>query len=525
MRKIALIGILITLLVGTGLTVAWIGQSDGRLVVQTPAAIAQEDGSAAPNTEPSPPAEEETAPSEASASINQSITDSGQSAIKTAIAAVGPAVVRIDVTGTAEASASVSDLFNDPFFERFFGTPNEEEPEERTTQSLGSGFAILYEGEKLIITNQHVIADADTIEVTDNEDNTWSAVVVGSDDVLDVAVLRLEGDTSTLPTVTLGNSDVVELGDWAIAIGSPLGLSYTVTMGIISATNRAIEKPSGIGNFNNLIQTDAAINPGNSGGPLVNASGEVIGINTMIARNTSSGIAIEGINFAIAINGVTDILEQLIQSGEVQRGWLGVQHTEINQDSATAFGIDPNQTGTLVVFVFPGDPADIAGIQKGDVITQVGDVVIEDSDALNREVGLLPAGTVIDFSIIRDGESLTLIVTMGLRPSEAELLTYQGQTPASSSETFRGLAVGPISAIIAQQLGLNSTNGVVIMIVESESKAEEAGLTEGDIILEIDHAAIETVDAWNLAIAELDDSNAVTLTIYRNGRLGFIIVE
>jgi len=523
MRKIALIGILITFLVGTGLTIAWIGQSDGRLVVQTPAAIAQEDGSTAQNTESSPPAEE-SAPSPTPAGINQSITDSGQSAIKAAIAAVGPAVVRIDVTGTVEASTSVSDLFNDPFFERFFGKPNEE-PEERTTQSLGSGFAILYEGEKLIITNQHVIADADTIEVADNEDNTWSAVVVGSDDVLDVAVLRLEGDTSTLPTVTLGNSDVVELGDWAIAIGSPLGLSYTVTMGIISATNRAIEKPSGIGNFNNLIQTDAAINPGNSGGPLVNALGEVIGINTMIARNTSTGISIEGINFAIAINGVTDILEQLIQSGEVQRGWLGVQHTEINQDSATAFGIDPNQTGTLVVSVFPGDPADIAGIQKGDVITQVGDVAIEDSDALNREVGLLPAGTVIDFSIIRDGESLTLTVTMGLRPSEEELVTYQGQTPASSSETFRGLTVGPISAIIAQQLGLNSTNGVVIMTVESGSKAEEAGLAEGDIILEINHAAVESVDVWDSAIAELDDSDAVTLTIYRNGRLGFIVVE
>lgn len=508
MRKIALTGILITLLVGAGLTLAWIGQSDGKLVLQTPAAVAQE-GTA---TSPSP------------SSVNQSITDSGQSAIKTAIAAVGPAVVRIDVTGTVETSASMSEMFNDPFFKRFFGTP-EKEPQERKTQSLGSGFAILYEGEKLIITNQHVIADADTIEVTDNADNTWSADVIGSDDVLDIAVLRLDGDTSALPTVTLGDSATVELGDWAIAIGSPLGLSYTVTMGIISATNRAIEKPSGIGNFNDLIQTDAAINPGNSGGPLVNASGEVIGINTMIARNTGTGIAVQGINFAIAINGVTDILEQLIQSGEVQRGWLGVQHTEINQDSAEAFGIDPNQTGTLVVSVFPGDPADIAGIQKGDVITQVGDVVIEDSDALNREVGLLAAGTVIDFTILRDGTPMTVTVTMGLRPSEEELLTYRGQTPASSSETFRGIEVAPISSIIAQQLGLNSTNGVVIMTVESGSKAEEAGLAEGDIILEIDHAAVESIDAWDSAIAELGTSDEVTLTIYRNGQIGFIVVE
>jgi serine protease Do len=508
MRKIVLIGFVIALLVGTGITIAWIGQSDGRLVVQTPVAIAQQEAATA-----SPP---QTA--------NQAITDSGHSAIKAAIAAVGPAVVRIDVTGTVEASTSISDLFNDPFFERFFGTPDEQ-PQERTTQSLGSGFAFLYQGEKLIITNQHVIANADTIEVSDNEDNTWNAIVIGSDDVLDVAVLRLEGDTSALLTATLGNSDSVELGDWAIAIGSPLGLSYTVTMGIISATNRNIEKPSGIGNFNNLIQTDAAINPGNSGGPLANAFGEVIGINTMIARNSSTGVSIEGINFAIAINGVTDILEQLIQSGKVLRGWLGVQHTEINQDSAAAFGIDPNQAGTLVVSAFPGDPADIAGIQKGDIITQVGDVAIEDSDALNREVGLLAAGTIIDFTIIREGESLTLSVTMGLRPSEQELLTYQGQTPASSSETFRGVTVGPISAIIAQQLGLNSTNGVVIMTIDSESRAENAGLSEGDVILEIDHVAIETVDAWELAISELDDSSAVALTILRDGRLRFIIVE
>ena len=517
MRKIALIGFVIACLVSTGLTIAWIGQSDGRLVVQTPAAIAQEDTSSATEEE-TPPAETPTS------SVNQAISDSGQSAIKAAIAAVGPAVVRIDVTGTVEASTSVSDLFNDPFFERFFGTPDEQ-PQERTTQSLGSGFAILYQGEKLIITNQHVISDADTIEVSDNEDNTWNAIVIGSDDVLDVAVLRLEGDTSTLLTATLGNSDSVELGDWAIAIGSPLGLSYTVTMGIISATNRNIEKPSGIGNFSNLIQTDAAINPGNSGGPLANAFGEVIGINTMIARNSSTGVSIEGINFAIAINGVTDILEQLIQSGEVQRGWLGVQHTEINQDSAAAFGIDPNQAGTLVVSVFPGDPADIAGIQKGDIITQVGDVAIEDSDALNREVGLLAAGTIIDFTIIREGESLTLSVTMGLRPSEKELLTYHGQTPASTSETFRGVTVGSISAIIAQQLGLNSTNGVVIMTVDSGSRAENAGLSEGDVILEIDHVAIETMDAWESAISELDDSSAVTLTILRDGRLRFIIVE
>ena len=506
MRKIAFIGLAIALLVGAGFTIAWIGEMDGQLVMQTQVVSAQEDASSTASAE---------TPS-SDLSVNQAITDSGQSAIKKAIAAVGPAVVRIDVTGTAAIS--------NPFFERFFGTPDGE-PQERTTASLGSGFVILYEDEKLVITNQHVIADALTIEVSDNNGNAWDATVIGSDDMLDVAILRLDGDTSSLPTVTLGDSDRVELGDWAIAIGSPLGLSYTVTMGIVSATNRDIEKPSGIGNFNNLIQTDAAINPGNSGGPLVNATGEVIGINTMIANSTSSGVSIEGINFAIAINEITEFLPQLIEVGEIQRGWLGIQHTEITPDSAEAYGIDSELSGTLVLFAFPGDPADIAGMQEGDVVTQVGDVPIASSDDLNREVGLLVAGTAIDFVVIRDGESLTLTVIMGLRPSEAELLAYRGQTPESDSGSFLGITVGPVTSIIAQHLGLNSTDGVVIMNVESGSKAEQVELVEGDVILEIDHVAITSVEEWDTAVSQLSGSDAVTLTIYRNGKLRFIIVE
>ena len=505
MRKIALIGLVIAFLVGTGFTIAWIGQTDGQLVVQTPAVSAQGDTSSTVGNE---------APTN-DLSLNQAITDSGQSAIKNAIAAVGPAVVRINVTGTAELN---------PFFERFFGTPDGES-QERTTQSLGSGFVIQYGEEKLAITNQHVIASANTIEVSDNEGNTWNATVIGSDDVLDVAVLRLDGDTSSLPTVTLGDSSTVELGDWAIAIGSPLGLSYTVTMGIISATNRDIEKPSGVGNFNNLIQTDAAINPGNSGGPLVNASGEVIGINTMIARSTSSGVSIEGINFAIAINGITDVLPQLIQTGEIQRGWLGVQHAEITPEAAEAFDIDPEQSGTLILHVFPGDPADVAGMQKGDIVIQVGDVLIDVSDDLNREVGLLTAGTEVDFVVIRNGEALTLTVTLGLRPSEQELLSYQGSATESDSGPFLGITVGPITGIIAQHLGLNSTNGVVIMDLEPESRAEEAGLSEGDVILEFNREVIASVEEWDVAVSELDEDDAVTLTVYRNGELRFVIVE
>lgn len=525
MRKSTLIGVIITILVGAGLTLSWISQPDQRLVLQTASVLAQDNTSPSGDETTHSDSIDESSPAESS--INQAITDSGQSAIKTAIAAVGPAVVRVDVTGTVEISSAISDLFNNPFFERYFGTPDET-PQERTTQSLGSGFVFLYGNEKLVITNQHVIADADTIEITDNNGSTWSATVLGSDDVLDVAVLRLEGDTSSLPSVTLGDSDSIEIGDWAIAIGSPLGLSYTVTMGIISATGRDIEKPSGVGNFTNLIQTDAAINPGNSGGPLVNARGEVIGINTMIARNSSTGIAIEGINFAIAINGINAVLDQLVEDGEVQRGWLGVQHAEISPSTIDAFDLDldPEQTGTVVVYVFPGDPADVAGMQEGDIILQVGDMVIEDAENLNREVALLAAGSEVDFVILRDGDQITLTVTMGLRPSEEELLTYEGQVPATDdSESFLGITVGPVSSALARALGLNSTDGVVIMKIEPGSKADEAELVVGDVILEIDHEGIAGVEDWASTVSEFDGSDAVTLTIYRNGQLRFIIVE
>lgn len=524
MRKSTLIGVIITILVGTGLTVSWISQPDQRLVLQQASVLAQDSASTGTHETAQSDSTDEAPASEGS--INQAITDSGQSAIKTAIAAVGPAVVRVDVTGTVEISESISDFFNNPFFERYFGTP-EETPQERTTQSLGSGFIFMHDNKKLVITNQHVIADADTIVVTANDGTTWSATVLGSDDVLDVAVLSLEGDTSSLPSVTLGDSDSIEIGDWAIAIGSPLGLSYTVTMGIISATGRDIEKPSGVGNFTNLIQTDAAINPGNSGGPLVNARGEVIGINTMIARNSSTGVSIEGINFAIAINGISDVLDQLVEDGEVQRGWLGVQHAEIGQATIEAFELDlePEQQGTVVVHVFPGDPADIAGIQEGDIILQVGDVVIEDAEDLNREVALLAAGAEVDFVILRDGEQITMTVVMGLRPSEEELLTYEGQTPSDESDSTLGITVGPISNTLARALGLNSTDGVVIMKVEPGSKADEAELVVGDVILEIDHEGIVGVEDWVSIVSEFDGSDALTLTIYRNGQLRFIIVE
>jgi len=514
MRKTWLIGLIAALVVGAGLTFAWIESSDSRLTVVPTVALAQDETSTD------------------SAAANQSIAESGHAAVKRAIELAGPAVVRIDVTGTVTVSNPFLEFYDNPMFRRFFGDPFDSEPQERTTQSLGSGLVIEYQGEKLVLTNAHVVEDADTISVTDINGTTWNAVLVGADDVLDVAVLRLDGDTEGLVTAEFGDSDAVEIGDWAIAIGNPLGLSYTVTLGIVSGTDRDVAKPSGVGNFNNLIQTDAAINPGNSGGPLVNAFGQVIGLNTIIARGTTDGVPVEGINFAIAINGVQDVLPQLVEFGEVKRGWLGVQHTEITASVAEDYGLDPDQTGTLIIHVFPGDPADLAGFEVGDVVIRVGGIPIEESDDLNREIGLLSAGTVVDIVVLRDGQERTLTVTLGERPSEEELATYEGAAPESEDQeedeeavSGFGITVGPITPIVARHLGLNSTDGVVIMDVAAGSRADRAGLAEGDVILEVDHQPIESVESWNAVISALDQDAQITLTVLRDGNLSFVTIE
>jgi serine protease Do len=497
MRKSLLVSLLVAVILGVGGAITWIALPNGPLAVAT-TALGQTEN------------------------LDQAITDSGQSAVKQAIASVGPAVVRIDVTGTVEVVNPFSQFLNDPFFQRFFNFDTT--PRTQETNALGSGVVFEYNGEKLVLTNAHVVDGADTIKITDFSGDTWPASVVGTDDLVDIAVLRIDGDTAPLATATLGDSGTVEIGDWAIAIGNPLGLSYTVTMGIVSATHRDIAKPSGVGSYNNLIQTDAAINPGNSGGPLVNARGEVIGINTLIARGSTIGVSIEGINFAIAIDGVTDILDQLIATGSVSRGWLGVQVADITPATAKSFGIDPTLVGALIAHVFPGDPADVAGIKDGDVVVRIGDTAIESADDLVREIALQGPNTTVQIELLRGGQTIQLDVALGERPSEDVLATYEGQTTpeATEAETFAGLTVGAITPIVAEHLGLNSPEGVVIMDVAAGSRAAMAGLDQGDVILEVNHRPIETVEDWNTIVSGLNEGDHVTLTVLRQGRLGFV---
>ena len=498
MRKPLMIGVAAVAILAIGVTVGWVTTPEGQLSISTPTALAQ-------TTNP-----------------DQAITDSGQAAIKAAIASVGPAVVRVDVTGTVSVSNPLSEYFDDPFFRRFFEFDST--PQERETESVGSGVVFEHVGEKLVLTNAHVVDDADSIRLTDIHGNVWPATVIGTDELLDVAVLRVDEGAEALAAATLGDSEEIEIGDWAIAIGNPLGLSYTVTLGIISATDRDIAKPSGVGSYSNLIQTDAAINPGNSGGPLVNAAGEVVGINTLIARGSSTGVSIEGINFAISVNGIVDILDQLVETGLVSRGWLGVQISDVTPQTAEAFEIDPGLTGALIVHTYPGDPADVAGIVTGDVVVRIGETAIESADDLVSEIARLGAGAQIEIELIRDEETILVDVTLDDRPSEDVLAFYEGKTPEEVSESVSafGITVGPITPIVAEHLGLNSSDGVVIMDIATGSRAQRAGLEEGDVIVEIDQEPVVSVEDWNEAISGLDESSRVMVTLVRGARLVFV---
>ena len=434
MRKSWIIGAVASLLVIGGVAVTWIGVDHGSVALTGTVAVAQE-----------------------AADPHQAIGESGNTAVKQAIAAAGPAVVRIDVIGTEVVSNAMSDLYDDPFFRRFFGLPDGQGQRERQVQAQGSGFVFSFDGEKLVMTNRHVIDGANSIRVTDVDGNTWDATVVGSDELLDVAVLRLDGDTDTLAIVRLGDSDRLEIGDWSIAIGSPLGLSYTVTLGIVSALDRDVSKPDGVGQFYNLIQTDAAVNPGNSGGPLVNAYGEVVGINTMIANTSSSGVSIEGINFAVPINSITDILDMMVREGAVTRGYLGVWYGAITRSMEDVFGVTAGQ-GVLVSDVSPGSPAEEAGIEPGDVILKVDGTTITDTDVFAEMIGLRPVGTVVDLEILRGDQTITLSATLGERPSESEIYGVQDEEDATTTEAAVkfGLTVGPVTRDIADNLRLQS---------------------------------------------------------------------
>ena len=425
---------------------------------------------------------------------------------------VSPAVVYISTEQTVKGQTMqdpLRDFFGDEFFRRFFGdTPRNNREYKRS--GLGSGFITSKDG--YILTNNHVVANADEIKVTLADKREFGAKVIGTDPKTDVAVIKIEGED--LPTAALGDSSRLEVGDWAIAIGTPFGLSQTVTAGIISAEGRA---NIGINDYEDFIQTDAAINPGNSGGPLVNIDGEVIGINTAI-YSRSGGY--QGIGFAIPINMAKSVMESLITKGKVVRGWLGVMIQPVTPQIAKGFGLKEAK-GTLVGDVLKDGPAEKAGLERGDVILSFDGQAVDGPNALKNIVAGTEVGKEVDVLVIRDGKEETIKVKIGEQAADTQASAV---TPSEASPKL-GLSVQELTPDIAGKLGYEGDSGVVIANVEQGSPASEAGLRRGDLIKEINREQIESLEDYNKAMASVDEEEGFLALVRRGENTLYVVVN
>jgi serine protease Do len=429
--------------------------------------------------------------------------------------AVTPAIVAIQSTQVTKVQQSP--FMNDPFFRQFFGNMFPQVPREQREKALGSGVIVSADG--YIVTNNHVIAKATEISVTLSDKRTFKGKVVGADSQTDVAVVKIDG--SGLPTASFGNSDQLKVGDTVMAFGNPFGQDFTVTRGSVSALGRSSGQIEDIQNF---IQTDAAINPGNSGGALVNVHGQVVGINTAILSG-NSGPGGEGgfigIGFAIPSNMAKHVMEDLIKSGKVSRGYLGVQPADLTDDLAKQFKV-PDTAGALAQDVIAGGPADKAGLKTGDVIRKLNGQAIGDAGQLTAQVTNLSPGAVATLDIVRDGQPMTLKVTLGERPSD--LSARVGGGGSVQQGTLRGITVENLTPSIRDQLGLPSNvTGVVISQVDPNSPAGQYGLQEGDVIESIQRQPVRNVSDFNKLAAQA--KGQTLLRINRQGNGVFVVIS
>ncbi|HEV7731753.1 MAG TPA: DegQ family serine endoprotease [Candidatus Binatia bacterium] len=401
----------------------------------------------------------------------------------------------------------------DPFqdfygpFEKFFGQPRRP----YKAKSLGSGFVIDSNG--FILTNNHVVENADEIIVKLSNGKEFKAKVVGRDAKTDIALIEIKGDAKDLPAVRLGDSNKLRVGEWVVAIGNPFGLENTVTAGIVSAIGRHINQ----GPYDNFIQTDAAINPGNSGGPLLNTKGEVIGINTAIFSRGGGNI---GIGFAIPIDLATEIVPQLKDKGRVTRGWLGVMIQKVTPDIAESLGLDETK-GALVADVVKEGPAEAAGLKQGDVIVEYDGKPVTDSAELPLLVARTPVGKSVPVKAIRDKKVDTFTVTI------AELKDEEDPTQATGGESEDlGLAMQTLTPDLAENLGLERTlKGVVVTQVEPGGPAAEAGMRRGDVILEVNRAPVKDVAAYRKALKDAGAGKSVLFLVRRGDNTIFLAIK
>ncbi|HEY7219733.1 MAG TPA: DegQ family serine endoprotease [Candidatus Binatia bacterium] len=426
---------------------------------------------------------------------------------------IKPLVVNISTTQVSEARGSQQefgnpfgeeDPFND-FWRRFFGGPMPRGPQRQ--RSLGSGFVIDSDGS--ILTNNHVVENASKIVVKLSDDQEYEAKIIGRDQKTDIAVIKINAK-GNLPAANLGDSDKLEVGEWVVAIGNPFGLDSTVTSGIVSAKGRHI----GQGPYDNFIQTDASINPGNSGGPLLNLRGEVIGINTAIFSRTGGNI---GIGFAIPINLVKEVLPQLRGKGKVTRGYLGVLIQKVTPEIAESLGMERGY-GALVANVSKDGPADKAGVKVGDVITEFDGKEVKDSGDLPIIVARTPVDKRVKMKVLRDKKEAVLNVAVGELKDEEVVA-------AVPEKGELGLTVQRLTPQMAESLGLEKSEGVVVTAVEPSSTADEAGIRRGDIILEVDRKAVRNMDDYKKAIAGARKGRGVLFLVRRGDSTLFLALK
>jgi serine protease Do len=412
---------------------------------------------------------------------------------------LGPTVVNVKVTKVDKVTLSAPRIPEGPFgdfFERFFKNMPQFPENHR---SLGAGSGVIISGDGYILTNNHVVEGAKEVTVTLADKQEYNAKVVGLDPKTDLAVLKIDAE-KPLPSATLGDSDKLKVGEWVVAIGNPFGLSHTVTSGIVSAKERVI----GAGPYDDFIQTDASINPGNSGGPLFNMTGEVVGINTAIIPQG------QGIGFAIPVNTAKPLIPQLVSKGKVTRGYLGVNIQSITPELAKGLNLAETK-GALVGDVVSGTPAEKAGIKRGDVIVEFNGKSIEDSHDLPAMVAVTPVGKKVPMTVVRDGKKRELEVKVGeLESTEAE---NESGEPAQGKW---GLTLENVTPGIAQHFHLKTLQGVVVSDVEPGGPANEAGIHQGDLILEINRKPVKTVEEAMDAITKADDKAPLLVLVQRD---------
>ncbi|HMJ08124.1 MAG TPA: Do family serine endopeptidase [Pyrinomonadaceae bacterium] len=460
------------------------------------------------------------APSQPTAPPAPLVVDGVRTSYADVVEKTSVAVVRIEADHKNRAPQTAPDVPDDFF--RQFSIPRQN-PGPRLERGLGSGVIVSADG--TILTNNHVIEDADKITVQLSDDKTFEAKVIGSDKPSDLAVLKIEAQN--LPFLTLGNSDNVRVGDIVLAIGNPLGIGQSVTAGIISAKGRRTGISDG-SSYEDFLQTDAPINRGNSGGALVNLNSELIGINSQILSGGSNGGNI-GIGFSIPSNMAKTVMEQLLKDGKVRRGMLGINIQNLTDDTAKAMELK-DTAGVLVSNVKAGSAADKAGIKRGDVITAINGEKTEDSNVLrNKVAGTLP-GTEIKLTVVRGGTPQELTAT--LEESAVETSANRDAQPGPDGSGDKrgqngklGLTLQPVTPQIAKQLELDpGTEGLVVTDVDADGAAAEAGVARGDVIMEINRQAVATVESVQSALEKSGD-RPILLLVSRRGTTSFLTVR